>query len=106
MAKSTLKTRPIFHWAPLRIKAHLLLCFINLFLERFLESLLRQNNVYLTLDRIRHALAQVHTTIFEDRSAKREGSMQSLLCQDAQAILQVLGIPTQRNTTFQSQCCA
>nr|NGY94884.1 hypothetical protein [Neochlamydia sp. AcF84] len=106
VAKSTLKTRPIFHWAPRRIKAHLLLCFINLFLERFLELLLRQNNFYLTPDRIRHALAQVHTTIFEDISTKREGAMQSLLCQDAQAIFQVLGIPTQRNTTFQSQCCA
>ncbi len=31
VAKSTLKTRPIFHWVPHRIKAHVLLYFINLF---------------------------------------------------------------------------
>ena len=35
VAKSTLKTRPIFHWAPHRIQAHILLCFITLFFERF-----------------------------------------------------------------------
>ena len=43
---------------------------MNLFIERFLELLLRQNNVDLTPDRIRHALAQVHTTIFEEQSTK------------------------------------
>ena len=56
IAKCTLKTRPIFHRLSHRIKTHVLLCFMNLFLERFLEYLLRQKNFDLTPDRIRHAL--------------------------------------------------
>src|ERR1700722_4438920 len=55
IAKSTLKTRPIFHWKPQRIKAHVLLCFMTLFIERFLEFRLRQEGIPLTPDKIRYA---------------------------------------------------
>jgi transposase len=99
VAKCTLKTRPIFHWSPHRIRSHVLLCFINLFLERFLELLLRQKNIYLTPDRIRHALAQVHTIVFTD-ATKREGRMQSCLTEDAIHIFKVLDIPTERKTVI------
>lgn len=101
VAKCTLKTRPIFHWSPHRIRSHVLLCFINLFLERFLELLLRQKKIYLTPDRIRHALAQVHTTVFTD-AAKREGRMQSCLTEDAINIFKVLSISTERKTVIEN----
>lgn len=106
IAKCTLKTRPIFHWAPHRIKAHVLLCFINLFIERFLELLLRKNGIHLTPDRIRYALSLVHTTTFEDKSSKREGIMKSSLTEDAEKIFITLGISTNRNTALQASCCA
>lgn len=98
VAKSTLKTRPIFHWAPKRIRSHVLLCFINLFLERFLELLLLKKNLKLTPDRIRQALSQVHTITFEDKLSKRQGIMESNLSEDAQKIFQTLGICTMRKT--------
>jgi transposase len=98
VAKSTLKTRPIFHWVPHRIKAHVLLCFINLFFERFLELLLRKKNFKLTPDRIRQALSQVHTIIFEDKVTKKQGIMESCLSPDAEKIFQTLGISTMRKT--------
>ena len=106
VAKCTLKTRPIFHWSPHRIKAHVLLCFMNLFMERYLELMLRKDNCDLTPDRIRYALAQVHTTIFEDKSSKREGKMQSVLTDDATKIFKVLGIAIERETTINEECCA
>jgi transposase len=102
VAKSTLKTRPIFHWAPHRIQAHVLLCFINLFLERFLELLLRKNGTPLTPDRIRYALSLVHSTTFEDVSLNREGIMQSALTEDAQKIFQILGVSTDRITSLKN----
>lgn len=98
VAKSTLKTRPIFHWAPHRIEVHMLLCFMNLFLERFLELLLRKNGTPLTPDRIRYALSLVHTTTFEDESTGREGIMRSVLVEDAQKIFETLGISIERTT--------
>jgi len=98
VAKSTLKTRPIFHWVPHRIKAHVLLCFINLFFERFLELLLRKKDLKLTPDRIRQALSQVHTIIFEDKATKKRGIMESCLSKDAEKIFQTLGISIMRKT--------
>jgi transposase len=106
VAKCTLKTRPIFHWVPHRINSHVLLCFMNLFFERFLELLLRKKEMELTPDRIRHALEKVHTTIFEDESTKREGKMQSALSLDAEKIFQVLEISLERRTVLKTACCA
>ena len=102
VAKSTLKTRPIFDWSPHRIGAHMLLCFMNLFLERFLELLLRKNSTPLTPDRIRYALSQVHTIFFEDESTGREGVMRSILVEDAKKIFQTLGISMERTTVLKS----
>ena len=106
VAKCTLKTRPMFHWTPERIRSHVLLCFMNLFLERYLELLLRKNQTNLTPDRIRHALAQVHTAFFDDGSEESEGKMPSTLTEDAKQIFRVLKIPTERHTTMEPKCCA
>lgn len=106
VAKSTLKTRPIFHWSPQRIKVHVLICFMNLFFERFLEQLLREKGKALTPDRIRYALAQVHTVIFEDKPMKKEGRIQSRLTPDAENIFHVLAIPTDRHSQIEQSCCA
>lgn len=80
----------------------MLLCFMNLFLERFLELLLRKNNTPLMPDRIRYALGLVHSTVFEDESTGREGIMQSVLVEDAQKIFQVLGISIDRTTMLRN----
>ena len=106
IAKCTLKTRPIFHWTPPRIRSHVLFCFMGLFLERFLETLLRNRGTALTPDRIRYALAQVHTTHFEDVATGRRGQMQSALSPDAEVIFHALNLEVARNTSISDACCA
>lgn len=105
VAKSTLKTRPIFHWVSNRIRSHVLLCFMNLFLERFLEVLLKQKGIALTPDRIRYALSGIHTMTFEDPKTQKEGKMRSTLSTDAFNIFETLGITTERTTLFYERCC-
>lgn len=102
IVKCTLKTRPIFHWVPHRIKSHILLCFMNLFLERFLELLLKQNGVPLTPDRIRYALSGIHTIDLEDPNSKKGGAIYSALSEDALRIFKVLDLSTERSTSL---CC-
>lgn len=104
IAKSTLKTRPIFHWKPERIRAHILLCFMTLFIERFLEFRLRQEGTPLTPDRIRHALSGVHTMVFEERGTSKIGKMESALPDDAIKIFKTLGISLERSTVL-VPCC-
>lgn len=105
VAKCTLKTRPIFHWKPERIRAHVLLCFMTLFMERFLEFRLRQAGTPLTPDRIRHALEGVHTTVFEEKDTHKQGEMESVLSEDAVKIFRLLGLPVNRSTRLTKQCC-
>ncbi|HSX38811.1 MAG TPA: IS1634 family transposase [Chlamydiales bacterium] len=106
IAKCTLKTRPVFHWKPHRIRSHVLLCFLTLFIERFLEFRLRQAGTPLTPDRIRHALNGVHTTVFEEKDTHREGKMESALSEDAEKIFKLLGLPIARTTSLGQKCCA
>ena len=54
--KSTMRTRPIYHWTPKRIKGHFTVCFLAFVLERALEVGLRQNGIRVSPDAIRHAL--------------------------------------------------
>lgn len=98
IAKSTLRTRPIFHWVPHRIRAHILLCFMTLFIERLLELLLRQKGTPLTPDKIRHSLSKVHTMHFKEMDTERQGKMESSLNEDAEKIFNVLGISADRTT--------
>lgn len=67
-------------------------------MERFLEFLLRKKGTPLTPDRIQRALFGVHTSIFEDKQTKRFGKMESALSADAEAIFELLKIPTERLT--------
>jgi transposase len=106
VAKCTLKTRPIFHWKPHRIRSHVLICFINLFFERLLELLLKINHTPLTPDRIRQALIGVHTVMFIDNETQKEGKMLSTLSEDAQKIFKVLNIPLERATVLKPASCA
>ncbi len=102
IVKCTLKTRPIFHWSANRIRSHVLLCFMNLFLERYLEAILKKNGLPLTPEKIRYAISQIHTMVFEDVKSNKVGEMRSMLSPDAINIFNVLGISTKRITSL---CC-
>ena len=106
ITKTTLRTRPIFHWKPHRVLSHVMICFITLFLERTLELLLRRNNTPLTPDRIRYALSQMHSVVVEDKESKSIGKIESELTEDAKAICAVLGLPTTRSSVLKPASCA
>ena len=54
--KSTMRTRPIFHWTPRRIKGNFVVCFIAFVLERALEKRLKSNKQAASAERIKEAL--------------------------------------------------
>lgn len=63
--KSTMKTRPIYHWTPSRIKGHFVVCFIAFLLERLLEEKLIDKNIPLSPQQIRQALKQMQLSEVE-----------------------------------------
>lgn len=54
--KTNLEARPIFVWSEKRIRAHFLICYLALVIERYLEKLLKDNNVNLSTSKIQEAI--------------------------------------------------
>lgn len=93
--KTTMKTRPIFHWTPKRIKGHFTLCFIAFLIERLLEIKLQEAKVNMSPESIKQALNQMQV------SKLNIGTEQVLLKgaygTDTKQILKALGIPPIKN---------
>lgn len=60
--KSTLQTRPVFHWKEKRIKGHFVMCFIAFMLERQLELKLKEKGISLSPDQIQKSLNELQVS--------------------------------------------
>ena len=61
--KSTMNTRPVFHWTPKRIKGHFVLCFIAFLLERNMEIKLRNNQIELSPEKLKAVLNSLEISL-------------------------------------------
>ena len=93
--KSTMRTRPIYHWTPKRIKGHFTVCFLAFVLERALEIRLRRHGIRVSPDSIRQALnsLEVSKIRLKDQEFYLKGKSNSL----ATKILRVLRIKPLNN---------
>ncbi len=95
--KTTLETRPIFHWTPRRIHGHFVLCFLAFLLERTLEITLREKEIDASPDAIARALRSLEVSRLEVRGEAYylKGSAEPL----AHKILRALSIAPLKNLT-------
>jgi transposase len=73
--KSGLRTRPLFHWKPHRISAHVFLCVLALLIERIAEIRTGQSwrNVRALLDAIQVVEYQRGDAVVRQTTELREG---------------------------------
>ena len=69
--KHDLKMRPIYHWTPKRIKAHILICFIAYGIACYVRYSLKRANIKLSFERIREELEEVQSSIVRDTKTGR-----------------------------------
>jgi hypothetical protein len=95
--KTTLETRPVFHWTPRRIQGHFVLCFLAFLLERTLELTLRAKGIDASPAAIAQALRslEVSRLLIGDRPYYLKGSAEPL----ANRILRALSIAPIKNLT-------
>jgi transposase len=98
LAKHNLETRPIFHWSPHRIKAHILICFLSLVLERHLEVRLKKSSLQLTSQNIHDALGKCQKVILQDRRSFRLFELDSNKPKEAKQIYEAVGLPWRKPT--------
>lgn len=65
ITKHFLKARPCFHWKDRRVKAHFLICYLALFLQRMLEKELKDAKINYSTDQIYQTLREASVTKIE-----------------------------------------
>ena len=90
--KHDLKVRPIFHWKPSRIRAHLAIAFMSFCCVRHLEYRVKLQYKKLSPEVIRRELSHVQVSLLAHRKTKQQYAMPSTVSFDAQKIYQVMGL--------------
>ncbi|MCG2791914.1 MAG: IS1634 family transposase [Actinomycetia bacterium] len=92
VTKHDLKVRPVFHWKPRRIIAHIAICFTAYALTKHLEYRVRLQYRKLSIEKIRQVLMKVQTSILFDKVKRIRYGLPSKMKKDARKIYNILDI--------------
>jgi transposase len=92
ITKHDLKVRPIYHYKPKRIRAHIAICYLALCLIRHMQYQFKKSNLTYSIQRIREELNRVQYSICKDYSTNIHFKVPSALSPIAQKIYKALGI--------------
>lgn len=90
--KHNLKMRPIYHFTPNRIQAHILICYMVFTLIRHLQFQLKNASHSMSAFRIVDALRDVQASIMQDVVSGARYKMLSSLTEDAEIIYDALQV--------------
>lgn len=91
LTKHDLQVRPIYHWTPKRIQAHVAICFMALVCIRHLSYRVKLQYQPLSPEIIRNELVHVQQSILINKTNSRRYGIPSKPTQHAQKIYQVMG---------------
>jgi len=92
ITKHDLKIRPIYHWKPSRVKAHLAISFMAYTLVRHLEYRVRLQYAKLSPEKIRKILLSIQVSILYDTKTKKRFAMPSKISVDAKKIYNLMEV--------------
>ena len=84
--------RPIYHWTPKRIHAHILICFVAYSLVAFAKYKLKKHQVKLSFQQIREELEQVQYSVVRDKVNNQKFLIPSALTKNQQKIFKAFGL--------------
>ncbi len=90
--KHDLKMRPIYHWKKSRIEAHIAICFLAYSLSYYMVHSLEQNNVRMSLKKIKEHLKRDQYSIIEDQNTKKRFKIPSKNTEEIKIIYKTFGL--------------
>jgi transposase len=90
--KNDIAARPVYHWTEKRIKAHILICFMSLVLERHLYAKLKKDDAPLSTTNINNALRYCRNIILQDSKTFRLFQLSSNKPIEAKQIYETVGL--------------
>ena len=92
LAKSDLKIRPIFHWTPDRIRAHIAMCYMALCCVRTLEYRVKRQHEKLSPEVIRENLLSVQASLLIHKPTGKKYLMPSSTKEHASTLYKTMGL--------------
>ena len=96
ITKHDLKIRPVYHWKPSRVRAHLAISFAALFLVRHLEYRVKVQYKKLSPEYIRNLLLNTQTSILYSKAKKTKYALPSKMKMETQKIYRLMDIKRDR----------
>ncbi len=93
ITKHDLKIRPIYHWKPSRVKAHLAISFMAYTLVRHLEHRVKLQYIKLSPQKIRKILLAIQVSILYDTRTNKKFVLPSKISQEAKKIYKLMEVP-------------
>lgn len=94
--KHDLKMRPIYHWKPHRVKAHIAISFMAFVCVKYLEYRLSVQSQKISPEVIRQSLMQVQGSVIKDSQSKKCFLLPSKINSHAKEIYRIFRIPIPR----------
>lgn len=96
--KHTLSMRPIYHFKPHRIKAHISVCYLAFTLTRYVQLQVKSfwEGSGMSVDKIRDELNTVQSSILEEKNTGKRYKAPSKISKEAECIYKAMGISLQR----------
>jgi len=91
ISKHDLRMRPIFHWKPQRIKAHIAICYMALVCVRIMEHKVSLQYKKMSPAAIRNELQKMQISILNDYKTGHQYAIPSKATQDRKKIFQLFG---------------
>lgn len=92
VSKSDLRIRPVYHWTPKRIKAHIAICFMALTCARYLYHITNIHQMNLSELGIRQTLNQVQISILSHMNSRSKYAIPSRKTIQAEKLYQIMGL--------------
>ena len=92
ISKHDLSIRPIYHWTPRRIKAHIAISFMAFACVRHLEYRVKMQHKKLSPEVIRQELLKVQAGVIQNTVTGKKYLLPSKMSQDAKNLYRVIGI--------------
>lgn len=91
--KHDLKMRPIYHWKPERIRAHILICFLAYTMLNTAKEILEKNSIKLSVAELRKEVSKRQASIIRDRRSQRRYFVPALFTETQKKIYRAFNLP-------------
>lgn len=98
--KHDLKLRPIYHWKPERIRAHIAICYVAFALLSYAKIKLRENNINISFEILREELIKAQSSLIREKTTKALFSMPSRTTLLQKEIYRAFGINRKQSATL------